>query len=328
MHDPAFRSRYRSDFADYDNKGRTNSGVRTDTVFGPVVMTGKKSLSDSSIARIKTGTLKQRGIIQNVVVKSLAVMRGMDDGAATRRFWREMIVWTQLCHKNISPLLGTWTNYHDKVTPTPSLVTPYYPNGTLEEYIRVDPSDSFALRVVQGIQAGVTYLHQLKIIHGDLRPENVMIDDHLQPRILDFGFSKIANVKGFTTSSSAIISFYTQPEYGTDIEKNQATTEVGINQRVSRGKGSMKGDVWSFAMVVLWAFSKRYPYYPADDVALFRSGWKSSPYPPEKKWHKLPPALWNVLMPCWNVPPAHRPNISELDFSVLKWEPHYGGPRY
>ncbi|TDL14246.1 kinase-like protein [Rickenella mellea] len=327
MHDPAVRSRCKTDFSDYDNRGRTNSGVRTDTVFGSVVVTGRESLSDSSIARLNIGTLKQKGVIQNVVVKSLSVMRGMDDGVATRRFWREMVVWTQLCHRNISPLLGTWTN-SARYSPTPSLVSPYYRNGTLEAYVKIDPSDLFALHVVRGIQAGVAYLHRRKIIHGDLRPENIMIDDHLEPRILDFGFSKIADVKGFTTASSARISFYTQPEYNTDLERNQAIAEVGRNQIVSRANGSMKGDVWAFAMVVLWAFSKRHPYYPEKNVAQFRSRWKSAPYPPGSTYHQIPPVLWNILLPCWRVAPEDRPNVNELDFSALEREHRRGDFRY
>ncbi|VAH99587.1 unnamed protein product [Triticum turgidum subsp. durum] len=44
--------------------------------------------------------------------------------------------------------------------------------------------------IIKGICEGVHYLHQQRIIHMDLKPQNVLLDDNMVPRIADFGLSR------------------------------------------------------------------------------------------------------------------------------------------
>ena len=45
-------------------------------------------------------------------------------------------------------------------------------------------------QIIKGICEGVHYLHQQRIIHMDLKPQNVLLDDNMVPRIADFGLSR------------------------------------------------------------------------------------------------------------------------------------------
>ncbi|XP_044361994.1 cysteine-rich receptor-like protein kinase 27 [Triticum aestivum] len=45
-------------------------------------------------------------------------------------------------------------------------------------------------QIIKGICEGVHYLHQQRIIHMDLKPQNVLLDDNMTPRIADFGLSR------------------------------------------------------------------------------------------------------------------------------------------
>lgn len=54
-----------------------------------------------------------------------------------QRFLREIMVWKQLKHQNLVPLLGTCMNPHK--SPGPLLVTPYIKDGDLEVYIQTKP---------------------------------------------------------------------------------------------------------------------------------------------------------------------------------------------
>lgn len=48
-------------------------------------------------------------------------------------------------------------------------------------------------QIVRGIAQGAVYLHKLcepRIIHGDLKPGNILLDASLKPKICDFGISK------------------------------------------------------------------------------------------------------------------------------------------
>lgn len=46
-------------------------------------------------------------------------------------------------------------------------------------------------QIIKGICLGLHYLHERKIIHLDLKPDNVLLDDSMVPKIADFGLSRL-----------------------------------------------------------------------------------------------------------------------------------------
>ncbi|VAH99408.1 unnamed protein product [Triticum turgidum subsp. durum] len=72
----------------------------------------------------------------------------------------------------------------------------YMPRGCLADYLSVFADASCRLQwtthyqIIKGICEGVHYLHQQRIIHVDLKPQNVLLDDNMVPRIADFGLSR------------------------------------------------------------------------------------------------------------------------------------------
>ncbi|VAH99594.1 unnamed protein product [Triticum turgidum subsp. durum] len=69
----------------------------------------------------------------------------------------------------------------------------YMPKGCLADYLsdascRLQWTTHY--QIIKGICEGVHYLHQQRIIHMDLKPQNVLLDDNMTPRIADFGLSR------------------------------------------------------------------------------------------------------------------------------------------
>ena len=71
--------------------------------------------------------------------------------------------------------------------------------------------------IVQQIAAGLRAFHRQEMIHQDLKPENIMIDEHGTVKIIDFGSTKIAGIEEISTplerQNMPGTRNYTAPEY-------------------------------------------------------------------------------------------------------------------
>ncbi|KAF9259586.1 hypothetical protein L218DRAFT_874307 [Marasmius fiardii PR-910] len=82
-------------------------------------------------------------------------------------FCQEALVWTQLCHPNIIPLLGVNTTLFSSSF---SLVSPWMVNGDIITFLKENP-DHDKLQSICEIMAGLEYLHSFSppIVHGDIK---------------------------------------------------------------------------------------------------------------------------------------------------------------
>ncbi|KAG2352496.1 kinase-like domain-containing protein, partial [Suillus spraguei] len=86
---------------------------------------------------------------------------------------REAYFWIQLSHDSILPLEGVT----DGFGPLPAFVTPWMENGSLNEYLRpeVNLSREKKLTMIREVAAGLQYLHDKDIVHGDLTGANILV---------------------------------------------------------------------------------------------------------------------------------------------------------
>uniref|UniRef100_A0A453HHK4 non-specific serine/threonine protein kinase n=1 Tax=Aegilops tauschii subsp. strangulata TaxID=200361 RepID=A0A453HHK4_AEGTS len=71
-------------------------------------------------------------------------------------------------------------------------------------------------QIINGICKGLHYLHQNQILHLDLKPPNILLDDSMFPKIADFGLSRCFDEKqsrAFTTNIAGTLG-YLPPEFG------------------------------------------------------------------------------------------------------------------
>ncbi|KAL1361291.1 hypothetical protein AAHE18_04G243100 [Arachis hypogaea] len=97
-----------------------------------------------------------------------------------------------------------------------------------------------------GIAQGLEYLHQgctTKILHLDIKPENILLDEHFCPKISDFGLARICQKK---ESNVSILGTRGTPGY--------IAPEIFSR---AYGRISDKSDVYSYGMLILEMFGKR-----------------------------------------------------------------------
>jgi len=89
--------------------------------------------------------------------------------------------------------------------------------------------------IIKGICRGLHFLHESNIVHLDLKPQNILLDDTMMPKIADFGLSRLLGEQKSRTVTLKIAGTfgYMAPEY--------------INQGII----SPKADIFSLGVIII-----------------------------------------------------------------------------
>ncbi|EMD33685.1 hypothetical protein CERSUDRAFT_141984 [Gelatoporia subvermispora B] len=100
---------------------------------------------------------------------------------------READIWHDLRHDNTVPVYGAPTS-----TDPPFMVSRYMRNGHTLKYLYTCPKEN-RVRLLYEVSMGMRHLHDERVVHGDLKGVNVLVDDSGHARISDFGLSSVIN---------------------------------------------------------------------------------------------------------------------------------------
>lgn len=173
-----------------------------------------------------------KGILEDERVVAVKRLGDVSDGG---EFWAEVSTIGQINHMNLVRMWGCCSQKQQRL-----LVYEYVENLSLDK--RLFCSDFLQWKerfnIAIGIAKGLAYLHHecLEwVIHCDVKPENILLDDALQPKIADFGLAKLSQRGGQDTEFTRIrgTKGYMAPEWARSLP---------ITAKV---------DVYSYGVVVL-----------------------------------------------------------------------------
>ncbi|KAL4594959.1 hypothetical protein ACB092_12G056600 [Castanea dentata] len=163
-----------------------------------------------------------------------------------QEFINEVATIGRIHHVNVVQLIGFCAE-----GPKRALIYEFMPNGSLEKYI-FSQEESIPLSIEKifeislGVARGIEYLHRgcdVQILHFDIKPHNILLDENFIPKVSDFGLAKLypANDSIVSLTAARGTLGYIAPEL---FYKNI-------------GGVSYKADVYSFGMLLLEMASRR-----------------------------------------------------------------------
>ncbi|XP_023643066.1 LEAF RUST 10 DISEASE-RESISTANCE LOCUS RECEPTOR-LIKE PROTEIN KINASE-like 2.5 [Capsella rubella] len=154
-------------------------------------------------------------------------------------FINEVASMSKTSHVNIVNLLGFCSEGSKR-----AIIYEFMENGSLDKFISSKKSSIMdwgeLYRIALGVARGLEYLHhgcRTRIVHFDIKPQNVLLDDNLCPKVSDFGLAKLCEKK------ESILSLL----------DTRGTIGYIAPELFSRmyGRVSHKSDVYSYGMLVL-----------------------------------------------------------------------------
>ncbi|KAJ4806952.1 Wall-associated kinase family protein [Rhynchospora pubera] len=198
-----------------------------------------------------------KGIFEDGTVTAIKKSKLMEEDE-TNEFAKEIVILSQINHKNVVKLLGCCLEVK-----VPVLVYEYISNGTLYHYIHDKQTlilSDVRLRIAVETANALAYMHTFAsppILHGDVKSANILLDDNLIAYVSDFGTSKLVpnDVAEIATLVQGTIG-YLDPEYITTCQLTD------------------RSDVYSFAVVLLELLTRKKAFYlegPEEDRSLASS---------------------------------------------------------
>jgi MAP/microtubule affinity-regulating kinase len=157
-----------------------------------------KTIGKGNFARV----MLARHMLTNNEVAIKIIDKTQLNPNSLEKLFREVSIMKILNHPNIVKLFEVIET--DK---TLYLVMEYVSNGEVFEYLVKNGrmKENIARQKFRQIVSAVQYLHSKKIIHRDLKAENLLLDHNLDVKIVDFGFSNMFVEGEFSTFHSFIL---------------------------------------------------------------------------------------------------------------------------
>ncbi|XP_075480802.1 receptor kinase-like protein Xa21 [Primulina tabacum] len=195
------------------------------------------------------------GILEDKQMSVAVKVLNLEIKGASKSFTSECNAIRGIRHRNLLKILSVCESIDSQGNNFKALVYEFMAYGSLDKWLHKNLSLAQRLNIAIDVASAVEYLHNgtdSVVVHGDLKPSNILLDEHLTAHVGDFGLAKvISNIcpPNETGTNSAAIKGtigYIPPEYG-------MTNDISI-----------QGDIYSCGIFLLEMITN---IRPTDDAA-------------------------------------------------------------
>lgn len=204
---------------------------------------------------------------------------------------KEIKVMSKIDHPNIVKL---YKNFELKNRFDESyiiMILEYCSNGDLLTFITNHgfKDESQKKKIFSGFLKAINYLHGQNISHGDIKPENILLDQNMNPKISDFGYCRTALTCGD--------------------EEKRGTLHFAAPELFVRGEfDTLKSDIWAIGITIYCLSENNFPFKRGNDffvINQIKSGKLCL-------CEKISPSLKKLVQKCTDLRPMNRPTIEEI----------------
>ncbi len=221
----------------------------------------------------------------------------VDDEETRARFLREARNAARLSHQNVVQIFDVGIDDEG-----PWIAMEFAEGQSLAEYLEGNgPLAAVeAARIGAQIAAALGHAHRIPVVHRDVKPGNVIIDESGAVRLVDFGLARLAD-DGTLTAAGLIAGTpaYMAPEI---IRGNPATPA---------------SDVYALG-VVLYELLTAAPPFTGDNAMAVALAHDREVPPPMSAGLAVPPAMERLVTLCMSKDPAQRPTAGALEVGLLE----------
>jgi eukaryotic-like serine/threonine-protein kinase len=213
------------------------------------------------------------------------------------RFEREAKTAAQISHANVMAIydIGSATDQKSRKE-IGYIVMEYVKGRTLTEYVTSSTADIGALlRMAEKIASGLAAAHKMSIVHRDIKADNILIDEHDEPKILDFGLAKAIEP----------LQMEGAPASGETVKKQLTTagTVVGTVSYMSpeqvRGEAvDNRSDIFSFGVLLYRMFTGDMPFVGSTQVSILARILEAQHPSPRSRNESINPEIERIIDKC------------------------------
>jgi CheY-like chemotaxis protein len=185
------------------------------------------------------------------------------------------------------------------------IIQEYVEGPTLGDLLDQELPRPLVERIILQLLEVVAHAHKNRIMHRDIKPNNIIITPDGNLKLLDFGAAKMLG------------------------EKEISATMVGSRPFMApeqiMGQSERRSDIWAIGVIMYLLYTGELPFYSEVEKLLIDQILEQEPVPPREENPEIPPALETIILKCLKKKVEERyPSAVALRDDLLRQFPHYG----